>query len=74
MFICILDVECRNTQDSCTAERGLVFSAFASSIISKKLEVKNMKNLHTMKNNEEMHELARRIALYRAMARAMSLT
>lgn len=33
-----------------------------------------MKNLHTMKNNEEMQELARRIALYRAMARAMSLT
>jgi len=51
-----------------------VFSAFASSIISKKLEVKNMKNLHAMKNNEEMQELARRIELYRAMAHAMSLT
>ena len=57
----------------CTAERGLVFSAFASSIIAKKFEVKNMKNMHTMKNNEEMQELARRIELYRAMAHAMSL-
>jgi len=74
MFICTLDIDCRNTQDLCTAERGSVFSAFASSIISKKLEVKNMKNLHTMKNNEEMQELARRIELYRAMAHAMSLT
>jgi len=33
-----------------------------------------MKNLHTMKNNEETQELARKIELYRAMAHAMSLT
>jgi len=60
-------ITCRNIPDLRTAERELILSVFASSTISMKpSEVKNMKNIYTMKRNENARKLARMIEMHRA--------